>query len=333
MGNCICEISDRKSAKDAFIIVTNENTTDQQEECYTQKEEECTQQQQNSVENIATTVPKQHEKPTSASIECCICAEDMPNDQTCIKPGSCSHRFHIQCYQKLVNYNRRNRLDLRCPLCRTEFSFEPGPAAQALKSMFKDIIHGSEMPFHSYIYDTYYCPFSGRGTIYYAGVQSDTIRKGKSSSRRASSYFGNPIKVTDSDEVREKILLVYTDVKLIDVLSTLRVNCPIAEHLFHDELISIDDKDVTHMTWFEVNEMIRKTSGRINPIRKFKILRQELVQFHDYDMNNDMNNDLNDETCTASDSRIDSDYCSMQQYRLDYHNYYDRTLYNYYSLE
>lgn len=319
MGNCICEISDRKSTKDPFIVVTNENSIDQ-EECRLQKEEEGKQEEDSFI--IATTDPEQDEKPKNVSIECCICAEDMPNDYACIKPGSCSHRFHIQCYQKLVNYNRRNHLDLRCPLCRSEFSFEPGPAAQALRSMFIEIIHYSEMPFHSYTYDTYYCPYSGRGTIYYASVQSDSIRKGKSPSRKVASYFGNPIKVTDTDYVREIILQVYTDVKLIDVFRNLRVNCPIAEHLFHDELISINDIDVTHMSWFEVNKMLRQTGG-INQIQKFTISRQELVQFHNYDIEDN----LNDEKITASGSVFD---CSIDYGSIDCDNYHDR--YVYYAL-
>ncbi|GFH56199.1 predicted protein [Chaetoceros tenuissimus] len=325
MGNCICEISERESTKDAFIVVTNENTRGDQEESHTQKEEEGKQEEDSLI--IATTDPEQKEKPNIASIECCICAEDMPDDHACIiKPGSCSHKFHVQCYQKLVDYNRRNHLDLRCPLCRTEFSFEPGPAAQALKSMFIDIIHSSEMPFHRYAYDTYHCPYSGKGTIYFAQVQSESITKGKSSSRKTGSYFGNPIKVADSDDVREKIIVVYTDVKLIDIFHSLRVNCPLAEHLFHDELISINDIDVTHMRWFQVNKMLRQTSGN-NNIRKFTISRQELVQFHNYDIEDN----LNDETRTAPDSIVDFDYFSMEQYEVDYHNDPDR--YDYYALE
>lgn len=317
MGNCIGEITNSNSANDVFIVVANENDTrdhDQEEKCKKKKEEEAF--------IITATFPEQNEKPTNASIECCICSEDMLDDHTCMKPGSCSHKFHIQCYQKLVNYNRRNHLDLRCPLCRTEFSFEPGPAAQALRSMFVDIIHCSEMPFHSYAYDTYYCPYSGKGTIYFASVQSESIRKGKTSSRKAGSYFGNPIKVTDSDHVREIILLVYTDVQLIDIFRNLRVNCPIAEHLFHDELISINDIDVTHMSWFEVNKILRET-GVNNPIRKFTISRQELVQFHNYDIEDN----LNDEKITASGSVFD---CSIDYGSIDYDNYPDR--YDYYAL-
>ena len=50
------------------------------------------------------------------SSECPICLEILGDKSSSIK--LCKHTYHTKCILKYINYNKKNKIKLQCPICR-----------------------------------------------------------------------------------------------------------------------------------------------------------------------------------------------------------------------
>lgn len=52
------------------------------------------------------------------SDECMICFDPL-RDAPCVKLHNCNHSMHYRCYREMVKTCKKNRYDVRCPMCKT----------------------------------------------------------------------------------------------------------------------------------------------------------------------------------------------------------------------